>query len=242
MLDVIVSTVDERRQPTGLQYIEEPFRLLVDTRPGWAASVNALLDQSRGDVLQIDDDVELLPNSLDLVKLYYDSADIFGIGLIAPNGPHGWYVQSAGHMLAPIDGGVMLQPFSAFATSVPCLVAHAGASCLYIKRRVVEAGIRFPSDWAGVHHEDVAFCLAAWLADFRVARLPSYAIHYTHPIGAGVTKATQPGFQEGRAKNEQALAAWMKERGIAEAAASGRIPLGVLQLDGSPWTLEGLAR
>jgi len=239
MLDVLVATIEHERRPGGLQYAGE-HRYIYNTIAPWAAAANSLLDAAENDALFIDDDVELLPGSLDLIERYYDQADLFGINLIAPNGPQGWYTQSAGHMLIPTDDGIGLQPFNTFATSVPCLVAHAGTSCMFIKRKVIEAGIRFPTDWTGVHHEDAAFCLAAWCAGFRVARLPSVAIHYTHPIGAGVTKATRPDFHSGREKNEAHLAAWMSEHHIAERVEDGAIPLGIWRMDGTPWKLEGI--
>lgn len=244
VIDVLVATVDETRRPGGLHYVRERFedyRLIVSTSTPWAKGANDALERAERDVLFIDDDVELLPGSLDLIERYYHQADIFGISLIAPNGPQGWYTQSAGHALMPTDdeGGVALHPFDTFATSVPCLVAHAGASCLFLKHEVIKAGVRFPEHWTGVHHEDIYFCLSAWLKGFRVARLPSVAIHYTHPIGAGYTRATKPDFHPGRAENERALYAWMHEAGVPEACERGAIPLGIWTMGGAPWELHG---
>lgn len=242
MLDVLVATIDAARHPGGLQYLGE-HRILTDTRAPWAAAANALLDQAADaghDALFIDDDVELLPGSLDLVQTYYDHADLFGINLIAPNGPGGWYVQSAGHMLRPADGGLAIAPFDSFATSIPCLVFHAGTSCMYIKHRALaDKRVRFPEHWTGVHHEDVYYCASAWLAGYRVARLPSTAIHYTHEIGAGQTKAVLPNFHSGREENMTALIAWMGEQNVAQKAADGAIPIGVWAMDGAYYTLRG---
>ena len=242
MLDVVVATIDNARRPGGLSYLGE-YRYFSDTRAPWAAAANALLDQTEHDVLFIDDDVELLPGSLDLVQRYYDQADLFGISLIAPNGPQGWYVQSAGHMLVPVDGGLALSPYDAFGTSVPVQAAHAGTCCMYIKQAAAQdKRVRFPEHWTGVHHEDIYFCLSAWLAGYKVARLPSTAIHHSHPNGAGATKAVLPNFHSGRQENMQALIDWMGEVGVFQACQEGRIPVGIRGMDGKPIVLGGVTK
>lgn len=248
MIDVLVATVDSNRCPGGLSTLPYAYRVLLDTRTPWAAAANALLDQAAEtghDALFVDDDVEILPGALAQVVAHYDQADLFGISLVAPNGgpqQNTWYVQSAGHMLVPHPGGLTLAPFHALATAIPCLVFHAGTCCMYIKHRALaDHRVRFPEHWTGVHHEDIFFCLMAWLAGYKVARLPAACIHWSHPIGAGATKATLPNFHDGREQNMHTLIAAMNEADVIGRCARGEIPVGMWAIDGSPLALSGTA-
>jgi GT2 family glycosyltransferase len=210
------------RQPQGLEHAGVSS-LLTDSRPGWAAAANALLDlaASRGDdALFLDDDIELTADSLRFLWWpLIDAADVFGFTLFT-NGT----VTSAGFH-ATADGGLRPQQMLVDIMR-PSLVAHVTASCLYIKREVLQAGIRFPV-WPGQHHEDVAFTYDCWLRGFRVAYVPGVVHHHMNmAVGVGATKSLLPTFQQDRAINAECLRRWIAEHGVPQAIAAGQIPTG----------------
>lgn len=215
MIDVVCATLG-RRSPQGLEHAG-PHRLLTDSSPGWATAANALLESATGDVLHLDDDTELTADSFRLLDQCYDVADVFGFTLFTGGG-----ITSAGFH-ATADGG--LRPQTAMMDIFrPGLVAHVTASCLYIKRHVLEAGVRFPV-WPGQHHEDVAFTYECWLRGFKVAYLPGVVHHHMdQAMRVGATKSTLPTFHADRAVNYDCLQAWIRERGVPAAVADGRIP------------------
>ena len=222
MLDVLVSTIDEKRTPGGLEFIPGPFRLLVDARRGWSEASNALLDLAAAkghDALFLDDDVTLTATSLALLPLYRGTADIFGFTLITPT-EQGWRIASAGFGCAPdgnpVPAADMRDVFE------PAYVAHVTASAMYIKNAVLRSGLRFPV-WPGAHFEDLAFTYEAWMRGFRVAYLPGMV---EHPIegGGGRTKAAEEAFHQKRAQNYQAFQGWGRDAGLQEAIAAGTIP------------------
>lgn len=214
MIDVVCATLGQR-DPIGLEYAGE-HRLLVDGSPGWATAVNALLDRSDHDVLHIDDDIELTPHSLSLLASVYDHADVFGFTLFTGGG-----ISSAGFYTQP-DGQLVPQR-NTLDLFRPGLVAHCTASCLYIKRRVIDAGVRFPV-WRGQHYEDVAFTFDCWLRGFRVAYVPGVVHHHMDPVGVGATKAKIDGFNAARAVNHTELWRWIAEHDVAGAIRDGRVP------------------
>jgi GT2 family glycosyltransferase len=226
MIDIVCASLNHR-SPRGLEYIPKAWQLHTSSEVPWAYAVNRMLEKTKEDVLHIDDDIEILPSTFDLLDLYYDSADIFGFSLLCPNGAGGWRIHSSGAKLAPRAGDIDLASLDADLASLttPVYVAHVCASCMYIKRSVIEAGLRFP-EWPGAHYEDVVFTLEAWLAGFRVCRLPSVALHHSHPSGIGLTKLMQPTFNQHRQINEAKLKSYFVERGIFEACLERRIPLG----------------
>jgi hypothetical protein len=231
MLDILVATVDETRVPKGLEHIGQPFRILVDTRKGWAEAANALLDKASGDALFLDDDVTLTPTSLALLEKYYDAASLFGFTLITPQGGWntGWQVASAG--MGADKEGRLTHGTDVRDVMTPAHVAHATTSAIYIKQEAIRAGLRFPV-WPGAHYEDVAFTFDAWLRGLKVAYLPGLVEHPLTGAGAGATKSASIGFQDARAVNARCLEEWKAERDILGAIAAGRIPLGRRPIDG----------
>lgn len=226
MLDILVATLG--RLPTGLEYAPKPARVLTDGRTGWAAASNALLDQAAAaghDALFLDDDVELLPETFGEFDRYYDKADVFGFRLKAPG--ENARVLSAGHCL--MQNGWLMPSFD---TTRACYLAHVTASVLYIKHAVLAAGIRFPV-WPGVHSEDVAFTYDCWLHGFKVAYLPSYAVHHVHESGMGGTKAHDADLQRRLGENQRLLRSWVRTHGVYDAADAGRIPYGLEHIEGA---------
>jgi GT2 family glycosyltransferase len=221
MLDILCATLG--RAPLGLEYAPQPSRLLTDSRKGWGAASNALLDQAAAaghDALFLDDDVELLPETFKDFDRSYPLADVFGWRLRAPSGK----AISYGFVLHP--NGALWPNVNA---TVASHVAHVTASVLYIKHAVLAAGVRFPI-WPGIHHEDVAFTYDCWLRGFNVAYLPYDAIHHIHESGMGATKAHVEDLSRRKGENERLLAAWAETHGVMDAARAGRIPFGIRRI------------
>ena len=212
------------KHPLGLEHIRNEFGVVIDSSNGWANAANQLLDVAVNSIpkadnaLFIDDDVTLSPYTFDLLERYYDAADVFGFTLVLPNNPHG--VQSAGYVFSH-EGFV---PQNLRGVLTPSYVPHVTASCMLIKRHVLEAGIRFPI-WPGVHREDVAFCLDCWLHGFKVAYLPGIVEHDLQGDGVGATKQYDPELERKLIINRECLREWMSEHKIAQALAERRIPL-----------------
>lgn len=219
MLNVLVAC-KAPKAPGGLEYAGE-HRVFFNSGVGWGAASNALLDTAAalgGDALFLDDDVTLLPESLAGVREYYAYADLFGLDLHDMTGAR----QAGARHIMDADGGLhdWVQPG-------PAYVAHCSTSAIYLKAAAVKA-LRFPI-WPGLHWEDVAFCLDAWLQGFKVLAVPG---HVRHAIegGVGATKRHTPEFWAKWGANMQAMGAWCADRGVAQALADGRIPIGANEL------------
>lgn len=217
VVDVLVASKDGVL-PKGLEHIPFETRVLVDSRPGWGASSNALLQQSADaghDAIFIDDDVTILPDTFAGFDKYYPLADVFGFRLRGHQGQsdqYGWGLQQP-------------NPFPDRA----CYLAHITASLMYIRAGVLkDGGLRFP-EWPGVHFEDIVFTYDCWLRGYAVAYLPSHALHEIHLGDAGETGATKrndPNLIDRKAHNRFLFDRWCQENDLKRAANEGRIPFG----------------
>lgn len=215
MLNILVAC-KAPKAPGGLEYAGE-HRVLYNSDAGWGAASNALLDRAAiegGDALFLDDDVTLLPESLAGVREYYDHADLFVLDLHDLSGAR----QAGARHIMTQDGGILdwVQPG-------PAYVAHCSTSAIYIKAAAVKT-LRFPI-WPGIHWEDVALCLDAWLHGFKVLAVPGRVNHDIEG-GVGATKRHDARFWERWALNRQHFAGWCAEHDLAAALADGRVPVG----------------
>lgn len=219
MLNVLVAC-KEPKAPGGLEHLGErrvDWTVWFNDMPGWSSAANQLLAGAAVegvDCLFLDDDVTLTPESLSGVRAYYDQADLFGLDLHDLTGAR---QQGARHTMT--ETGMIHD----WVQSGPAYVAHVSTSAIYIKAAAL-ASLRFPV-WPGVHWEDVAFCLDAWLQGFRVMAVPGMVLHAIEG-GIGATKRHDEHFWPRWRANMDAMAAWMNERGVVQALADGRIPVG----------------
>jgi len=222
MLNVVVAC-KEPKTPAGLEYIPWPYRLELDSRPGWALASNVLLDRAAvlgGDVLFLDDDAILTPDTFGPMRELYDRADVFGFRLTAEDGApvsFGYELHTNGLLLPRRDA------------NVAAYCAHVTTSAIYLKQSVVRAGVRFPV-WPGIHSEDVAFTFDCWLAGFSVLYTPGTIIHPLHE-GVGRTKKADADLSNRLAVNAMHLQLWMRDRGVMEAARRGIIPFGSAEVE-----------
>lgn len=226
MLNVLVAC-KETKAPEGLTHLGVflmDWRIIYSSVPGWANAANALLDAAAlqdGDALFLDDDVSLTEGCLEHVQAHYDQADIFGLDLHDMSGAR---QAGARHVLS--NDGLL----SDWNSPGPAYVAHVSTSAIYLKEDFIRSGVRFPV-WDGMHWEDVAFCLDAWLQGFKVMAIPGY-VHHAIVGGVGSTKRHDPDFWARWARNRQAFGEWMGERGVMQAMADGRVPCGARELEG----------
>ena len=217
MLNILVAC-KEQKAPGGLEHLG-PHRIVYSTLPDWAAAANALLSQAQalgGDALFCDDDVTFLPQSLVGVRRYSDCADLFGLDLHDMTG-----ARQAGARHTLDEHGALAD----WVHPGPAYVAHVSTSAIYLKANVLQSGVRFP-EWTGIHWEDVAFCLDAWLFGLRVMAVPGRVDHAIVG-GVGATKRHDARFWERWALNRQCFAKWCAERGVVGDA---RIPIGAREL------------
>ena len=226
-IDVLVPTLTGR-EPGGLEYVPDYGCATVDLCPGWANAANHLLDISDSDVLLMDDDITLTLDTFTLFEAVKPHADIIGFMLAEP--PTETYplahVHSAGAGLVFLEKYVGLVPPQGDnhvgEVRTPAYVAHVSASCMFIKRRVIESGLRFP-EWPGQLYEDVRFTVEAWLQGFRVAYCPGLVFH---EHSAAKNRENDPEFEARMQQNYDLLAEWLVEIGIDKRLKDGEVPYG----------------
>lgn len=188
-LDVCMPTLGLQGDATeqSLQHLPCPYRLIKSEAPGWSNALNECLRQREpgADVLIIDDDAQLLPETFQNMEDWYPKADIFGFKLLYPEGglQHdggwtAWHPQEgayAGHIMGDSDQ--------------PSYVAYVTASICLIKAALLERQPEFKV-WPGAHWEDVAYCVQAQ-ADLgaKVMYVPNPGVH-----GETLTKRHDPTF------------------------------------------------
>lgn len=218
-INVLVASYGPRR-PGGLEHLPS-YRYYSNSTLGWALASNQLLEyvaEDDYDALFLDDDVTLTAGCLDGVRAHYAAADVFGLDLHAMDGTR---QQGARHILDA--NGV---PHDWVAPG-PAYVAHCSTSAIYLKAAAVRA-LRFPI-WPGMHWEDVAFCLDAWLHGLKVLAVPGL-VHHAIEGGVGATKRHDDAFWPKWRMNMEAMTVWMREHDVAQALADGRIPIGAKPL------------
>ena len=215
MLNILVAC-KEQKTPAGLEHLG-PHRIVYDHSSTWAAAANTLLDQAAalgGDAIFCDDDVTFLPESMVGVRRYYDCADLFGFDLHDMTGARQAGARHTMDALGFITDWVH---------PGPAYVAHVSTSAIYIKEDALS--LRFPV-WPGIHWEDVAFCLDAWMHGLKVMAVPGRVDHAIAG-GVGSTKRHDARFWERWAMNRQHFAGWCAERGVV---GDNRVPIGVREL------------
>lgn len=195
-VDVLMPTLGMQGTETVDALTEHaPFKfdLITSSVPGWSAAINDCLRRRTPghDVLIIDDDVTVLPSTFDRLARYLKVADVIGFKLLFPD----YNLQHGGGMVTMLGrtGHIMYQE------DMPSYVAYVTASLCYIKEEVLGA-VAPLNVWEGVQWEDVALCLDAWEAGYRVAYVPDPAIHKET-----ATKKHDPKFWEKFEINAQAF-------------------------------------
>lgn len=206
----------------GLQHCPWPYTVHIETRPGWSAASNTLLDraaEARADVLFMDDDVTLTEETFANWARVEPHAEVVGFGLVdEAGGPAiapGYQLHSAG-----------LGGFGGRLHDDPAYCAVVTASLMVLRAPVVaDPIVRFPI-WPGHHFEDLPYCLLAWIGGYRVAFAGGRAIHRVHPTRrVGLARSSDPEFDAKRHQNWMQLSAWWDALSVSNAVAEGLIPL-----------------
>lgn len=211
MIAILCATKGDRK-PQGLENVPGGV-YYEDTRKGWAAASNALLDKAATegcDALFLDDDVTILPETFESMDKWRTNDTVVGFQL-----RDGDAIISAGHYLSA--GGILLPNRK---IDTPAYLAHVTASAMYIPHPVLAAGVRFP-DWPGVHSEDVAFTYDVWLHGFKVLYWPSPVLHDVAENGLGATKVGEHNLGARLLENARYLGMWLQETGALNKAPMG---------------------
>jgi GT2 family glycosyltransferase len=179
-VDLIIPTL---RRPHAfscfdkLHNIPWPYRLHVITGgKTWAQAINIGLAQSdkKNDVILMDDDVFITPDTFLEMQTYMDDADIFGFKLLFPDGD----IQHAGGIVRNESiGHIGFQEQDQGQYNEPKYVCHATTSLIYIKRHVLDSIGGMAEDIPGLQMEDVDFNFRALKAGFKIIQLPGAAVH-----------------------------------------------------------------
>lgn len=194
VVDVVIPSKGQRQLLKcleSLRHIPFPYTLYLELGgTSWPEAVNAGLKAGRRDVILMDDDVEVLPETFEGFDKYYPHADIFGFKLLFPDGR----LQHSGGMVTPEVVGHRFEDADQAA-----YMSHVTTSLCFIKRRVLDRQL-MAEDYPGCQFEDVDFNFRAVDAGFRVLYVPSPAIHCE-----STTKSTEPGFNEDLWRNLEEL-------------------------------------
>lgn len=174
-VDLIMPTLGKEhviRALESLRWLPFPIRAhFISGGGGWPQAINIGLKRSKGDVLLMDDDVELRFDT------FYDfdlrRADITGFKLIYPSG----LIQHAGGFYYDGSFGHIGYHQEADKFNDPMWVCHCTASLLYIRRHVVE-DLKQMAVWEGSQFEDVDWSLRAIRKGYKILYWPSVAIHH----------------------------------------------------------------
>jgi len=204
-VNVIVPTLRKYHAFTlfeSLHYLPFPIHLIVESNgSNWAQAINHGLTKinSQGDILLIDDDIELFEYTFHFFKNAYDKADIFGFKLLFPNGKvqHGGGI--AFHVNPSPDDQVSFTHMgfhesNSFNPKVQfnkkMYVCHVTASLMYIKRDVMR-NLKGMHEFDGQQFEDVDFSLRALKEGYKIMYLPGEAVH-----SESATKSQEPDFMD----------------------------------------------
>jgi len=185
----------------SFRYIPYDYKLHVITEGTWAESVNKGFSRTNRDVLLIDDDIEVTPNTFNSdFEKYLKMADIIGFKLVYDN----MRINSAGCDVTTNPNKIMprfrMMPEHTAKADEAAFMSHVTTSFIYIKRRVIHAGIVMEENWPGYLYEDVDFTWKAFDAGFKILYIPHRVIHH-----GTQTKMRKQDFWEGMKKNFEAL-------------------------------------
>lgn len=179
-VDIIIPTLRKNHAFScfdKLHLIPFPYKLHVITAgKSWAQAINIGLRQTdkKNDVLILDDDTFITADTFKNLEYHYEDADIFGFKLLFPNGQ----IQHAGGLVRNKEiGHLGFMEEDQGQYDKPLYVCHATASCLYIKRHVLDEVEGMAESIPGVQMEDVDFNFKALKHGFKILYLPNVAIH-----------------------------------------------------------------
>jgi len=182
----------------SLKHISFGIKLHVVTEGNsWPEAINHGLSESTNDVILMDDDVRILPDTFKHLDKYYDEASMFGFKLLFGNGR----IQHAGGFCKNASvGHIGWNCSDNEVFNEPYYCCHVTSSLVYIKREVVDKLQGMAKDYHGYQFEDVDFSFRAIKEGFKLLYLPGEAIHLESE-----SKSKLPDFDRGFQKNYQEL-------------------------------------
>lgn len=174
MIDVIIPTIgsekyEKCKESLSHLPLEYTLHTITNVSP-YPKAINQGITKSSNDVLLIDDDVIIQPDTFKDFDDYYPHADLFGFKLLFPDGriQHaGGFVsgKNVGHLGYGLEEG-----FDTFKE-----VASVTSALMYIKRETIDKVGLF--DEVVPYFTDAAYCYRAQYHGLKVACIPTTAIH-----------------------------------------------------------------
>lgn len=199
VVDVVIPTLRRPHAITcisNLRHLSWPMNLLlIPEGKSWSEAVNLGLSEVRGnDVILMDDDVFLWPETFRDLNYYLDHADIFGFKLLYPDKR----IQHAGGFYK--DGNIF--HFGSGEEdrgqyNEPRYVCHVTTSLCYIKNHVLKEIGQMATDYPGMQFEDVDFNMRALKAGFKILYTGAPATHLE-----SASKRFLPNFNEKLKENQ----------------------------------------
>lgn len=192
-VDIVIPTKRREHAFTCLSALRHvpwcyKLHLISDEPTSWSKAVNLGLSRTKHDVILMDDDVFVGPDTFSHVDKFYQRGDVFGFKLKFPNG----LIQHAGGFSK--NGNITHMGFCEADEgkyNEPRYTCHLTTSLVYIKRQVLDQLHGMAEDYPGLQFEDVDFSFRALAAGFRLLYLPQEAIHMQ-----SASKSAMPRFNE----------------------------------------------
>ena len=191
VVDVVIPTLGKPHSTMAfslLRHIPWPihFHAIVEGE-SWPEAVNLGLFESKNDVILMDDDIFLRPDTFKplMDEATFNSADIFGFKLLRMDGK----IQHAGgYFTGNCMTHVGYGEEDRGQYDNPRFLAHVTTSLVYIKRNVIDKIGGMAQDMKGMQFEDVDFMFRALKEGFKIL--------YVGGQGAGhIESATKSGME-----------------------------------------------
>lgn len=198
-VDIVMPTLSKMGTMTedSLHHIPFKYKLYKSAHPGgWPQAINECLEERKKnnksgelrDVIIVDDDIKIFPNTFKNFEMYLPHADVFGFKLtrrhmVVHDGtiyndekmPLHFCYQRRRDFKLPRLFRSLYHIVDHWKAREAGYVAHVTASLCYIKSEVLDK-VSFPV-WPGSYWEDTAFTLEAWKKGFKVLYCPMRAYH-----------------------------------------------------------------
>ena len=172
-----------------LEYLPKDWNLyILSEEDSWPKAINRMVRETEGDILIMDDDIILQPDTFKDFDQWIEQGDLIGFKLLYPPTEPVEGSQNGAIKIQHV-GGMFFWQGGGYSVGImgrgeedrgqydqAAYVPHVTMSLCYVKRIVWEmAGL--VTEWPGLQFEDVDFTCRALSYGFRVLYIPNAAYH-----------------------------------------------------------------